>query len=29
MPIFGPDNVLLPGADYLDTVFRKKLSAAR
>jgi 2-polyprenyl-3-methyl-5-hydroxy-6-metoxy-1,4-benzoquinol methylase len=22
-PIFGPDNVLVPGADYPDTVFRK------
>lgn len=23
-PIFGPDNRLLPGVDYLDTVFRKR-----
>jgi len=22
-PIFGPDNVLIPDADYPDTVFRK------
>lgn len=26
-PIFGPDNCLKVGADYPDTVFRKKLSA--
>ena len=24
-PIFGPDNLLMSGVDYTDTVFRKKL----